>query len=127
MAKKLHHAEHNKMLCEKINAEKIHNDWCITTAFYSALHFVDLKILPFEISATITCQNLKEASFHLRTKSKHETREEMVKIQCNKIYDTYRWLADNAHDARYKTYKFTPTQADKALQFLKEIEEYCTA
>lgn len=127
MPKKEEHAIHNRELCHIIRKSNKHHDWVVTTAFYSALHFVDLKIFPFPISAGQTCEDLRTAQDHLKTFNKHETRLEMVKLQCKlDISIAYRWLYDNSSDARYKTFRFTPTQADKAIEMLTKIENYCT-
>ena len=125
MAKKLEHAEHNRKLALELNAGKVFYDWCVTTSFYSALHFVDLKILPFEMGGS-SCKTLKEAKSLLNSSSKHKARMDMVQIQCPKIKEEYRWLMDNANNARYITFKFTSAQSSKALQFLQTIEEHCT-
>ena len=127
MARKEDHARHNMDLCGIIRSANKHHDWTITTAFYSALHFVDLKIFPFIVSGGMTCNDIRTAKFHLKTANKHQTRLELVKLQCSdKIYKAYRWLYDYSSSARYESFKFTPTQADKAVQYLKEIEQYCT-
>lgn len=126
MAKKQNHAEHNRNLAHELDAGKKFFDWCVTTSFYSALHFVDLKILPFNLGPD-TCTTLKDAKTLLRSSSKHKARMDMVQIQCPKIKEEYRWLMDNANNARYITYKFSPAQSAKALQYLQTIEDYCTS
>lgn len=124
MAKKQSHAEHNRRLAQELNTGKTYYDWSVTTAFYSALHFVDLKILPFTIGGK-TYDTLKQAKTALNSSCKHKARMEMVQLQCPKIMQEYRWLMDNASNARYITYKFTSAQSTKALQYLETIEEYC--
>jgi len=42
------HAEHNESLCELLLNNGNYNDWVITTAFYSAIHFVRHKIFPLD-------------------------------------------------------------------------------
>lgn len=126
MAKKQAHAEHNMELCEVIRKANKHFDWVITTAFYSALHFVDLKIFPFPVGGGGSCNDIKTAKSQLRMSSKHETRLEMVKLQCTRpVYDAYRWLYTASAEARYTTYKFQACQADKALDSLRVIQKYC--
>lgn len=46
MSNRINHAEHNKELSEQLYAEGKFLDWANTTAFYSALHFVNEKLLP---------------------------------------------------------------------------------
>lgn len=126
MAKKQSHAEHNRNLAIELNNGKTFYDWCVTTAFYSALHFVDLKILPFELGGK-SCSTLKDAKALLNSSSKHKARMDMVVIQCPKIKEEYRWLMDNANNARYVTFRFNAAQSAKALQYLKIIEDHCAA
>lgn len=126
MSKGIDHAEHNRDACKDLRKGNIYHDWCITTAFYSALHYVNNKIFPFKLSPSVECNTISEAKNALRTKDLHETRAKMVELQCRDIAKQYRWLKSNAHNSRYVTYKFSPTQADKAIQFLGEIEKYCT-
>jgi len=125
MANKKEHASHNRELAQILLDGKKYYDWCITSSFYSALHFVDIAIFPFKLSHDITCHNLREAQQKLMTPDLHETRARMVQLQCSEISKAYRWLKDQAHDSRYVTFKFQHSQADKALTFLKQIEEYC--
>jgi hypothetical protein len=125
MANSLNHANHNRDICKDLrNGNKFH-DWCITTAFYSALHYVELKIFPFKLSHSVTCNDIRDAQQKLKTPDLHETRAKMVEMQCPNIAKAYRWLKNNAHNARYVTYKFTPTQAEKAVNFLDQIEKFC--
>lgn len=126
MANSLNHANHNRDACVDLRQGNKFHDWCITTAFYSALHYVDLKIFPFIISEQ-KCTNLKEAQQKLRTPDLHETRAKLVELQCTReIAQAYRWLKTTAHTSRYITYKITPTQADKAIEMLGKIEKYCS-
>lgn len=40
------HAIHNEEACDFLLSSNKFNDWVITTAFYSALHFVQHEIFP---------------------------------------------------------------------------------
>ncbi|MCJ8152194.1 hypothetical protein MKJ01_00270 [Chryseobacterium sp. SSA4.19] len=126
MAQTIDHANHNRDACKELRKGSKYHDWCVTTAFYSALHYVNLKIFPFNLSHSVTCNTISEAQKALKTRDLHETRAKMVELQCRDIAIQYRWLKSQAHNARYVTYKFTPTQADKAVQMLDEIEKYCS-
>ncbi len=46
----LDHANHNKEVCDYLSKNPNYSDWIITTAFYSALHFVDYKIFPLKFT-----------------------------------------------------------------------------
>ncbi|GEN77491.1 hypothetical protein [Chryseobacterium hagamense] len=125
MANKTEHALHNKKLCEELNVHKKYNDWTITTAFYSALHFTDLKVYPFTSIHGQICNNIDEAIQVLNHPEKHTVKMKMIELQCSKIKNQYRWLKEQSYNARYKTYKIPASSGDKAVQYLKEIEAYC--
>lgn len=127
MSSSLDHANHNRDACVNLRDGNIYHDWCITTAFYSALHYVNLKIFPFKLSHSITCTTISQSQKALKTKDLHETRAKMVELQCSSIAKQYRWLKEQAHNARYVKYNYNSIQADKALRFLGEIEAYCTS
>lgn len=40
------HAAHNEKACDYLLKSRLFNDWVITTAFYSALHYVQDEIFP---------------------------------------------------------------------------------
>jgi hypothetical protein len=40
------HAIHNEEVCDFLLSSNKFNDWVVTTAFYSALHFVQHEIFP---------------------------------------------------------------------------------
>ncbi|PTT35935.1 hypothetical protein DBR28_11665 [Chryseobacterium sp. HMWF028] len=125
MANKMEHALHNKKLCEELNVQKKYNDWTITTAFYSALHFTDLKVYPFTAIKGHTCTNIDEAVQLLKHPEKHTAKMIMIELQCNEIKIQYRWLKEQSYNARYKTYKVAASSGDKAVQYLNIIEKFC--
>jgi hypothetical protein len=51
------HAKHNEELCDFLISVGKYNDWVITTAFYSAIHYVQSKIFPLRVG-TVTYFNL---------------------------------------------------------------------
>jgi len=46
------HAEHNEALCRHLLAQGQFNDWVVTTAFYSAMHFVYHQLFPLKVGST---------------------------------------------------------------------------
>lgn len=40
------HAIHNEAACDFLLSSKRFNDWVVTTAFYSALHFIQHELFP---------------------------------------------------------------------------------
>lgn len=45
----LDHATHNEEVCSHLDDNTKYSDWIITTAFYSAMHFMKHKIFPLKI------------------------------------------------------------------------------
>ncbi|GAA0194870.1 hypothetical protein GCM10009122_58720 [Fulvivirga kasyanovii] len=125
MSKKKAHGERNKTLSHELLEGKKYYDWVITTAFYSAIHFVEDKILPCEISSRI-CNNISEVKAAYKMNGRHSSRERLVFDHFPiGIAVKYKWLDDKSRYSRYTTFKVTPTEADKAQQYLLEIHEAC--
>jgi hypothetical protein len=43
------HAEHNANVCELLLKEGNFSDWVVTTAYYSAIYYIDAKLFPLTI------------------------------------------------------------------------------
>lgn len=110
MSQKLKHAVHNEEACKYLGARSDYADWVVTTAFYSALHFVEHKIFPFTHSKNGRDEMLKNISDYKKIsdprKSKHELRYDLVVWHCQVIENQYKWLWDTCSSARYFDYKF---------------------
>ncbi len=124
VSKKKTHGERNQKLSEELHNGKIYFDWVITTAFYSAIHYVEDVLLPCELNG-ITCTNIYEVKSAYKMAGRHAARERLVWAKLSKIAPQYKWLDDQSRYSRYTTYKVTPAQGDKAKQFLKEIKQAC--
>lgn len=125
MAKKKEHGERNKKLSNVLFDGKVYYDWVITTAFYSAIHFVEDKILPCEVSS-VKCKNITDVKRAYQMNGRHSSRERLVfeKME-GRIAARYKWLDDKSRYSRYTTFKVTITEANKAQQYLKEIYQAC--
>jgi hypothetical protein len=124
VAKKKEHGERNKKLCNELYNGKIYYDWVITTAFYSAIHFVEDKIFPCIVNSN-SCKNINEVKAAFKMNGRHASRERIVWQHLPKIAAQYKWLDDKSRYARYTTYKIDSTQATKAKQYLTEIYNAC--
>ena len=126
MGNKKDHAIRNQTLSHQLYNENTYYDWCVTTAFYSALQYVHLKILP-QTYNSVNCSTLEEASIalNLPDKSKHYITEQLVDLQIPTIITEFRWLKDSSFNARYFDYEVNPANAKLALKFLKKIESVC--
>lgn len=124
MANKKTHGERNKELSSDLLSGNKFFDWSITTAFYSAIHFVEDCIFPITISA-YSCRNIGEARQKMGVRGRHQARLDLVRQELPNIATKYSWLDDQSRNARYKTYKVNKGLAEKAQQYLDEIHSEC--
>ncbi len=123
-------AEHNEGLCKILYKNGKYNDWVLTTAFYSALHYVQHKIFmshfewnkkkykAFELY-------FKDFSRNHPTIGKHSATLSLVYEKIPIIYAKYRWLKDECHTARYKNYNISDSYAELSMKYLEEIKIEC--
>lgn len=118
------HALHNEQVCEFIHKENKYHDWTVTTAFYSALHFVQFEIFPFDDGFG----NIYHSFDHYYAEkirhrmSKHEATHQLVAKHLKTCNAKYKWLMDTCRTARYNNYKILPKVADEAVENLKFIK-----
>ena len=125
MANKSKHGERNICLSEELREGNIYFDWSVTTAFYSAIQFVEHKIFPFDKDG-IEIKNINDARKSFGYPGRHKTREALVyKILGASIGAKYKWLEDKSRNARYVSFKITVSEAEKAIQYCREIKEAC--
>jgi hypothetical protein len=125
-------AIHNKKICLKIDELKEFQDWVITTAFYSALHFVKYKIFPYTSpdDPSKIYKNLeeyKDDNPDLKNMgiSNHAILNNLVSKELPKIYGDYKYLYDFSMKARYNFYKMKQEYCDFIIHELKKIENNC--
>ena len=125
MSKKKKHGERNQKLSDELHQGKVYFDWVITTAFYSAIHYVEDAILPSNVNKS-HCRNINDVKKAYKMRGRHAARERLVfdKLPMA-IGAKYKWLDDKSRYSRYTTFKITSTEADKAQQYLKEIYTAC--
>jgi hypothetical protein len=133
---KIQHAKHNKDACEHIGKVQNFPDWMITTAFYSALHYIDSKLFPVDYTLSdgkkIKCSSL-DIYCSLKKKDKgdvpvkHELRKELVRQLMNEdISNRFSRLSDASSTARYRNYEeYTFRQAQEFYNDLCAIEKFC--
>ncbi len=127
---------HNYNACKQLSKVKDFPDWIITTAFYSAIHFVDGKIFPIEIEAktnitytTFDSYYIQNKQFDKTTPIKHDFRLQLVKNHLpDNIASHFERLYNASDTARYRDYEsFTFENAQKMFLDLEKIIEHCTA
>lgn len=121
------HALHNEEVCTFIYSQKKYHDWTVTTAFYSALHFVQFEIFPFDNGHGDRYPNFA-AYFNDKvvTKggrmSKHEATYQLVTRNLKTCGPQYKWLMDTCQTARYNNYNISEAIAKEAVDNLAYIK-----
>lgn len=120
------HARHNEALCRFLSTDGRWPDWVITTAFYSALHFVEGKIFPLRedgVDYPSMSEYCSKGPGH--GDAKHNVRMGLVCREINASYDAYLWLYRSSHNARYVKYDVDQRVAEKAVSLLDEVIRHC--
>jgi hypothetical protein len=124
------HALHNERTCKYLDKKPSYTDWVITTAFYSAYHFLQHKIFPLK-----TVDNLKDTipDFnrycivnHIVNK-KHHHFNLLVNATPENIAGCYKSLKNISWTARYNQYEFDRNISNEAKSNLKVIKEFCNS
>ena len=132
----LQHGKHNKEVFNYLRSSpnKRYYDWEITTAFYSALQYVNGALFPDNYEDPYNGQIRKFSSFeeyYSRYKgidndtNKHRLLQQLVDEHLQDVRDDYRTLKDNCWTARYKNYQIEEEIADLAKECLENICEVC--
>jgi len=124
------HAIHNEETCDFLLSSNKFNDWVVTTAFYSALHFVQHEIFPLtDDGKTYSDLNqfydkvLKKKNKRL---TKHNATIQLVNSKLSKCSPYYRWLHDACMTARYTNYNVSSNKAKQARDYLKLLRNHLT-
>ncbi len=125
---KKQHAIHNEEACNFLLTSKKFNDWVVTTAFYSSLHYVQYELFP------LTDNGQKYTDFNVyygkvlqrknKKLSKHSATIELVKTNLSACSSYYRWLHDACMSARYNNYNVSESKAKTANDYLVELKKY---
>lgn len=126
---RLQHAKHNEDACNAIYQLEKYNDWVVTTAFYSALHYVNHKLFPSEYEGTqfATLDTYYRHRFisSNRKPSKHWFTLNLVKEKLPTINASYRRLFELSSNARYIDYQTTPRLMEEARKSLIKVKGVC--
>ncbi|MCE6988982.1 hypothetical protein [Dyadobacter sp. CY323] len=126
------HAEHNEKACDHLltgpNEEGVSfHDWVVTTAFYSAMHYVQHEIFPLQVGDNVY-RSFNE--YYLKNfkgsekPSKHTAIAELVKIHIYNAYSAYKALIDSCHTARYTDYQTSEAVAVAARRRLSQVKNF---
>lgn len=137
-------ARHNRVLCWHIAEQTTtgnlcHHDWVVTTAFYSALHFVTGLVFPFNVNGKETgkkvpIENIRDLRGWKESQEQtpgidarfkeHTLLVDQLKRHNPSSGRKYQELLNLSHDARYKLNRLTQRDGDDAKRLLSEIEGY---
>ena len=122
------HAQHNENACNFLFRSKKYNDWVITSAFYSALHYVHHEIFPLTENGKTFNNFDNYFSYHKSTKSgiinKHTMTKNLVKIYIPNANAYYTRLFDFCMNARYVNYRISFAKAKKSRDDLADIKKH---
>jgi hypothetical protein len=125
------HAEHNEKVCNYLGRKPEFADWVITTAFYSSLHFVRHKILPYNYtdkSGNRRTYNDFESlfgNFKKEGEGRHGFQKRFVEENIKEIRFEYQRLHELSQNARYYNYIYDRKDSDRAKEYLKKIKFFC--
>lgn len=125
---RLNHALRNESACNHLIASGEFPDWVITTAFYSALHFIRYKIFPITIEEETfdTLDDYTKRSNALYGKSAHSLLRKLLNNKFRKeLAAPYNELFDSCNNARYCDYNVCDKEVTNALNNLADIKKYC--
>lgn len=128
------HANHNKQACKFIKDNRQFNDWVITIAYYSALHFMQSELFPSNYENPLTGEMKHYETFDKYYRdmrgniSKHGLLLKMVEenIDDEGVIDGFTSLKELCWTARYSRYTFSEAIATQCYTNLELIEEYCS-
>ncbi|MDR0801615.1 hypothetical protein [Fluviicola sp.] len=122
------HGKHNKAVCDFLHlnsGDKVKcNDWIITTAFYSSIHFIDHILFPLEHNGK-KFSNISEAHNNISSQSVHQTRGILVNLYLTKINTAYKFLISESQSARYSRYDINEATSNLAVKHLEAICKEC--
>jgi uncharacterized protein (UPF0332 family) len=120
------HAIHNEKACDYLLSSGQFNDWVVTTAFYSALHYVCSDLFPLEQNGDTFNSfelyyrsNFKSAGSNI---TKHDALISLVNLHLPLCKRYYKHLFERCMTARYTNYKVTYNEAASARNDLERIK-----
>lgn len=124
------HAIHNESTCNLLYKNGGFNDWVVTTAYYSSIHFVYHRLFPLQ-KGKILYQNFDEyytrfcSQVNYNRKCKHTETVKLVYNELRNIGSDFKGLKDLCHTARYNDYNISIDLTNKAVKRLHNIKKVC--
>ena len=122
------HAIHNEEVCDFLLSSDKYYDWVVTTAFYSALHYIRYEIFPYEEAGRTfyTIDQYYEFRKGDRRISKHKVLLDLTKLQAYSCYSYFKILHDTCFTARYVNYKVSREIAVQSRTYLEKLKRQLT-
>ena len=125
---KKQHAIHNEKACDYLLLSKSFNEWVVTKAFYSALHYVQYELFPVKQHNT-TYKDFNTFFYRVLkrnngTLNKHYATIRLVAQNLPACNPYYRWLHDAFKNARYSNYRVSDKKAKTARVKLDLIKRH---
>jgi len=126
------HARHNKTACKFIKDSEQFNDWVITTAYYSAMHFFQSELFPGQFESPVNGKIKTYTSFDKYYNetdgfTKHGLLLNLVEeyVDDDDVIDGFTSLKELCWTARYTKYSYSNQIAEECYKNLELIAEYC--
>ena len=120
------HAQHNEKVCDHLSTLNDYHDWVVTTAFYTALHYVEGKIFPIPGKHGYPdFDSYYEQNKETLKCSKHKAMHTLVRSKINLAANAYKALMDSCHYARYKSYDVKLGEATAARERMAFVKSQC--
>jgi hypothetical protein len=129
------HALHNEEVSDFLATRPEFADWVVTTAFYSALHWIKYSIFPLSVTLDDgTIQVFPDLGAYQRlafgkqmpSESPHKTLLRLAKTCCpTSVSAEYKRLYSICMTARYEDYRLAPPIIAVAREGLKVIRRHC--
>lgn len=122
-------AIHNEKACAFLFKDGNYPDWVVTTAFYSALHFVQHEVFP-QVIGLKTYSNFD--NYYNGHYYNHKNKPNRHQATINLAYadlgvdagNIYKWLHDTCRNARYSGFTTPPQISQESVDKLKELKTY---
>lgn len=128
----LQHAEHNEKAYRYLSKEPEFCDWIITTAFYSAIHYIRHAMFPHQIQLkdgkAHTFNEFESLFNNLKRdgEGRHGFQLNWVRDNYSEISKNYRRLHELSNEARYFNYQFPAEKIIPEVNgHLKAIRRFC--
>ncbi len=125
---KKQHAIHNEKACDYLLLSNNFNDWVVTTAFYSALHYVQHELFPLKQQNTVY-KDFNTLFYRVLKRNnsalnKHYATIRLVAQYLPTCNSHYRWLHDACKNARYSNYRVSERKAHTARAKLDQLKNH---